>query len=322
MMKEIKLPPYGNKVTLSGEVYAKDEFVNYIPYPLFGFEIKSFRPNKKNLPTPRFDEIRVIVIKDEQKFDVIEVGKLVSIDGEMQSRNFLTEHELIDESIQTAVEMYMNFYKVGEYPTSTAPTDYIMQAIEWDKLLEYDLLEEIPHDSVLREGNVRERDEVQMYLYKVDINGEVHKYTEHTTHEVIAHKITVLEEPLDPIVGDKNEVVYQGRVSRAPFLDVVNGVQFSKFSLQSKVRFFEPKEERMVFLNVFGWGKNAAILFNEVQEGDFLCIKGRIQTRRMERPVKAKKQKEDGKIKTSKYTLTDIVRDISISSMAKNKNMG
>ncbi|WP_456363838.1 single-stranded DNA-binding protein [Priestia aryabhattai] len=316
-MKEIKSKPFKNKVTISGEIYAKDDSINYIPFPLAGFDIRSYREQKGSDEEPIYDEIRIIRFNDETVLDDYEIGDRVLIKGEAQSRNYKTTHPLDNDLIQNAVDLYTNFFQEGELPTEKQPTSRIKQPISWDKLFEYNLIDEIPADSVIREDGTRERTEIQMYIYRVDHNGEVFKETEHTAFEVIAHEINKLDEDLDSSTGDQNYIIYHGRISRSPSFDVVEGNQFAKITVQSFVEYFQPEEKRFVFFNFFVWGKNAEIVLAELDEGDMVRLTGRIQSRSIERIIKLKKKNSAGKTKRKKITVNEITREVSIVTMAK-----
>lgn len=315
-MKEIKTKPFKNKITLSGEVYSKDDFVNYIPFPLAGFDIRSYREQKEN-EEPLYDEIRIIRFNDEDILDNLEIGDRVLIKGEAQSRNFTTTHPVTDDLIQNAIDLFTNFFEEGKLPCVKQPTSRIKQPISWDMLFEHNLLEEIPADSIIREDGTRERTENQIYIYRLDDNGEVYKETEHTAYEVIAHEIIKLEEPLDTSNGDENYIIFHGRVSRNPSFDVVEGNQFAKVTVQSFVEYFLPDEKRFVFFNFFVWGKNAEIIFSELSEGDMVRFTGRIQSRVIERTLRLKKKTSSGKTKRKKITVNEITREVSIGKMAK-----
>ena len=316
-MKEIKTKPFKNKVTISGEIYAKDDSINYIPFPLAGFDIRSYREQKNSDDESIYDEVRIIRFNDETVLDDYEIGDRVLIKGETQSRNYKTTHPLDNDLIQNAVDLYTNFFQEGELPTEKQPTSRIKQPISWDKLFEYNLIDEIPADSIIREDGTKERTETQMYIYRVDYNGEVFKETEHTAFEVIAHEIIKLDEPLDSSVGDQNYVIYHGRISRSPSFDVVEGNQFAKITVQSFVEYFQPEEKRFVFFNFFVWGKNAEIVLAQLNEGDMVRLTGRIQSRSIERTIKLKKKNSAGKTKRKKITVNEITREVSIVTMAK-----
>lgn len=314
-MKEIKTKPFKNKVTISGEVYAKDDFVNYIPYPLAGFDIKTFREQKEDEPV--YDEIRVIRFNDESILDDLEIGDRVLIKGECQSRNYTNTHPLTDDLIQNAVDLYVNFFEEGQLPSLKEPTTHIKQPISWEKLFKFNLIDEIPADSIIRENGEREKNSVQNYIYRIDHNGEVYKETEHTAYEVIAHEVIKLTEPLNSIVGDENKVTYHGRISNSPTFDVINGNQFAKVTVQSFVEYFLPDEKRFVFFNFFAWGKNAEIIFSELDAGDIVRFTGRLQSSTIERTIRLKKKNSAGKTKRKKITVNEITREVSIGKMAK-----
>ncbi|WP_394555409.1 hypothetical protein C1N61_28150 (plasmid) [Priestia aryabhattai] len=316
-VKEIKTKPFKNKVTISGEIYSKDESINYIPFPLAGFDVRSYREQKDLNEEAVFDEIRIIRFNDEDVLDSLEIGDRVLIKGEAQSRNYKTTHPLDNDLIQNAVDLYTNFFQEGELPTEKQPTSRIKQPISWDKLFEYNLIDEIPADSIIREDGQRERTDTQSYIYRVDYNGKVFKDTEHTAFEVIAHEITKLDEVLDPLSGDQNTITYHGRISRTPSFDVVEGNQFAKVTVQSFVEYFLPDEKRFVFFNFFVWGKNAEIVLAELDEGDMVRFTGRIQSRVIERTIRLKKKNAAGKTKRKKITVNEITREVSIVKMAK-----
>lgn len=315
-MKEIQTKPFKNKVTLSGEVYSKDDYTNYIPYPLAGFNIYSYREQKEN-EEPTYDEIRIIKFNDEEILEQINIGDRVFIKGEAQSRNYTNTHPLTDDLIQNAVDMYRDFFEEGQLPCKEQPTTRIKQPISWDLLFHYNLIDGIPADSIIRENGERERTETQMYVYRVDANGEVFKETEHTAYEVIAHEVTILSEELDPSVGDENHITFHGRISRNPIFDVIDGNQFAKLTVQSYVEYFQPEEKRFVFFNFFVWGNNAEIIFSELSEGDMVRFTGRIQSRTIERILRLKKKTASGKTKRKKITINEITREVSIEKMAK-----
>lgn len=315
-MKEIKTKPFKNKVTLSGEIYKKDEYINYIPYPLAGFDIRSYREQKEN-EEPVFDEIRIIRFNDEDVLEEFEIGDRVLITGEAQSRNYTTTHPVTDDLIQNAVDLYMNFFEENQLPCIKQPNSRIKQPINWAMLFEYNLIEEIPADSIIRENGNRERTENQIYIYRLNENGEVFKETEHTAYEVIAHDVTKLEDSLDPNSGDLNHITFHGRVTKNPTFDVVEGNQFAKIIVQSFVEYFLPEEKRFVFFNFFVWGKNAEIIFSELNEGDMVRLTGRIQSRTIERTIRLRKKNAAGKTKRKKITVNEITREVSIGKMAK-----
>lgn len=316
-LKEIKTKPFKNKIVISGEIYSKDEYINYIPFPLAGLDIKSYREKKEDEEEALFDQIRIIRFNDENVLEDYEIGDRVLINGELQSRNYTTIHPVTDELIQNAVDLFMNFFEEGKLPCEKQPTSRIKQPISWEMLFHYNLIEEIPADSIIREDGSRERTESQTYIYRLDENGEVYKETEHTAFEVIAHDITKLEEPLDPLKGDENHVIFHGRASRSPSFDVIEGNQFAKITLQSFIEYFQPEEKRFVFFNFFVWGKNAEILLNEIVEGDMVRFTGRLQSRIIERTIRLKKKSSSGKTKRKKINVNEITREVSIGKMAK-----
>lgn len=344
-MKEIKAKPFKNKITITGEIYKMDEYINYIPYPLVGFDIRSHRPSKgtpidvnptesskaNELPltlenendsadttnNQNFDEIRIIRFHDETLLDDYQIGDRVRIKGELQSRNYATLHPLTDDLIQNAVELYTNFFEEGALPCEKQPTSRIKQPILWEKLFQYNLIDEIPADSLIREDGLKEKTETQIYTYKVDENGEVTKETENTAFEVIAHTVEKLNEPLDLEQGDENHVVYHGRVSRSPVFDIIDTTPFSKLTVQSFVNYFQPEEKRFVFFNFFVWGKNAEIILNDLEIGDMVRFTGRLQSKVIERTLRLKKKNAAGKTKRKKITINESVREVSIEKMAK-----
>lgn len=347
-MKTIKTKPFKNKVTLTGEIYKMDEYINYIPYPLVGFDIRSFRPTKEDsalleqqdnitldeLPLAQagaidpeieqektnsqaYDEIRIIRFHDETLLDDYEIGDRVRIQGELQSRNYATLHPLTDDLIQNAVELYTNFFEEGLLPCEKQPTSRIKQPILWEKLFQYNLIDEIPADSLIRKDGTKEKTETQIYTYKVDENGEVTKETENTAFEVIAHTVEKLDESLDVVKGDENHVVYHGRVSRSPLFDIIDANPFAKLTVQSFVNYFQPDEKRFVFFNFFVWGKNAEIILNNLEIGDMVRFTGRLQSKVIERTLRLKKKNAAGKTKRKKVVINESVREVSIEKMAK-----
>ena len=315
-MKQIKAKLFKNKITISGEIYSMDDYINYIPYPLAGFNIRSYREQKENEEL-KYDEIRIIRFNDEKVLDDYKIGDRVLIEGELQSRNYTTIHPLTDDLIQNAVDLFTNFFEEGKLPCEKQPTPRIKQPICWEMLFKYNLIDEIPADSIIRENGKRERTEHQIYIYRVDDNGQVYKETEHTAYEVIAHKITKLDEPLDPKMGDENHVVFHGRVTHPPIFDIKDGNPFAKVTVQSFIDYFQPEEKRFVFFNFFVWGKNAEIIFRDLSAGDMVRFTGRLQSRTVERVIRLKKKNSAGKTKRKKITVSEITREVSITTMAK-----
>ncbi|MED2737498.1 single-stranded DNA-binding protein [Bacillus toyonensis] len=314
-MKTINTKPFKNKIALSGEIVAMDDMIRYIPIPLAGFDIHCYREQKNN-EDPNFDHIRVITFDNETVLDDFEIGNRVLIKGELQSRNHTTTHPITDELIQNGVELYTSMFGDG-LPAEIQPTSRIRQPLSWDMLLKHHLITEIPADSMIRENGVKEKNEIQCYVYRIDHNGEVYKEMEHTAFEVIAHEITKLEEPLNPLEGDVNHVVFHGRVSRPPIFDIIEGNPFAKVTLQSFVEYFQPDEKRFVFFNFFVWGKNAEILLSDLAEGDQVRFTGRIQSKEIERVLRLKKKNSAGKTKRKKIPIIEITREVSVGKMAK-----
>lgn len=369
MIKLQQNEQFFNKIKLNGTVVKKDGFVNFAPFPIFGMEIKTKKTkelksmyrftNNEDLTKP--DEtkssdyfyFRIIFINQPNVINEFEIGDRITLLGEIQSRNYFQFYPLSDTLIQNAVDIYQNLF--NKIPTKEEPTQFIRQPIHWEPLLDLNLLEGIPSDSLFIEDGKKSDDPNNPYLYKIDWNGEVTKETRETIIEVIVldykkeEKLCVVESsdsslidsnPLEKLVKDDqldtnittesniesdenlgdeeviNDIFISGRVASTPNLEVQGANVFTEFKVQTYIPFFEKKEERLTFITVKATGGDAEKIFNTFEYGQYIQVYGSLVSEMTNHTFRVKKITASNKKKTKKIVITKT--DRFILTNAKN----
>lgn len=312
-MKNIKVKGFQNSLELTGTIEKVDEYVRYIPSPMIGFDLLSYRRRKSEEADYIADNIRIIVFDNENFLQEFGPGMRVHVKGEWQSRNFTRDYYDVDEQIQNAVDMYVQLF--NEFPSKKQPKGRIRQPLDWSKLLKLSLLAGVPEDSMFKEDGSKEKTEDSQYVYRVDENGEVFKETEHVSYEVIAHSVTPVEEDMDPLLGDVNRITIIGKTTRPPSFDVL-GVPFSNFNVQTHLKYFKD-QERVAYANIIVWGESAEDVFGNVQKTDLVKIVGRIQSRTYTKIEIKRWKTPSGRRKKKEIERPLITREISASKIYK-----
>jgi hypothetical protein len=192
---------FDNKVQLVGRVIKKDEFVNLVPFPIFGLEIEvpieeaktslyQFEKVEDEEPS-KFFSFRVIFFNNESIINEIEIGDIIAVNGELQSRNFSQKHPMTDDLLQSSVEIFQNLF--NKLPVIKEPTQHMRQPIHWKELMDMNLLEQVPNDSKYDENNSLVEESNKPYIYKLNWNGEVSKETDESILEVISFEYKKLD---------------------------------------------------------------------------------------------------------------------------------
>ena len=156
------------------------------------------------------------------------------------------------------------------------------------------------------------------FVYRVDVNGDVFKETQHVSYEVVAVSYEKIEEEVDPIKGDFNKATLLGRITKDPFFDFIGKetpIPFCSLNIGTKSSFFE--EERMFFNNVITWSKLAETIFENFQKDDYIKIVGRLQSRNFEKEFVKRWKTPSGKRKKKSKIFTLTTREISATKSHK-----
>ena len=310
-MKNIQTKKEGifdNKVQLVGRITKKDEFINLVPFPIFGLEIEvpieeartslyQFAKLEEDVVS-KFFYFRVIFFNNETIINDVEIGDMIAINGELQSRNFSQQHPMTDDLLQSSVDIFQNLFNI--LPVLKEPTQHMRQPINWKKLIDMNLLDSIPNDSRLDENNLIIDESNKPYIYKLNWNGEVTKETEESILEVISFEYKKVE-TIQEI--DSSLVLISGRISDKPTFEIEDGNIFTQFKVQTFQRSFEPKEKRFVFVKVKIVGLESQDIFNAYKKNDFISVAGALVSERKDFTFKIKKITSSNKIKKKKVTI-------------------
>lgn len=307
LFKDVQYKRDLNVIELTGVIKNLPDYCKYIPRPLISFDLDSYRRRKSEEEEWRVDENRIVVFDDEEFHEKFSNGDRIRIKGELQSRNYTRDTYEVDELIKFAVTNYVDIW--GSYPTKKEPKGNKRQLIEWSKLIEATLLETVPEDSIFDEFGNKNRE--AEYVYRVDVNGDVFKETQHVAYEIVATSIVKVEEELDSLLGDYNKAVILGRITKEPFFDFIGKdtpIPFCSLNIGTKSAFFE---ERMFFNNIITWSKLAETIFNNFHKDDYIKIVGRIQSRTFEKEFVKRWKTPSGKRKKKSKMFTLMTREIS-----------
>lgn len=314
-MKEIPYKKDENFVDIVGTIKDLPDYCKYIPRPLISFNLISYRKRKNIEEEWSFDENRIVLFDNEEFHLNFKDGDRIRIKGELQSRNYTRDNHTVDEIITMGVSNYIEFTE--SFPTKKEPKGKMRQLIDWSKLLEFGLIEEVPSDSMYKEDGSKDKSPDAPYIYRVDDNGDVFKETEHVAYEVVAKKIEQVEEERDEIYGDKNKVILTGKITRNPYFDYLgttNKIPFFSFNIRTKSTFFE---ERIFYNNVISWSNLAEDAFENIKINDFVKVIGRLQSRSYTKEITRRWVTPAGNKKKKKVELDLITREISASKIEK-----
>lgn len=307
-----------NKVTLTGTITSMPDFCRFMTIgdetrPILSFDLISYRRSLNGAP-PKTDENKIVVLDDDSFFEKYKVGDRIRLTGELQSRNYTRDNHEIDESISLAVSNYIEIF--GEYPTDVHPVNSQRYPVNWSKIHESGLLPFVPHDSMFLMDGTKDKSAERPYVYRVDAYGELFKETEHVTYEILARNITLLEEPLDPAVGDKNIIVLFGKISRDPNFDIIgdNPKSFCNFSIKTDSKTFP---NRIFYNNVVTWGGLADDVFSEFVKDDLVKVIGRLQSRRFNKEFTRRWTTPGGNRKKQTKEFEVLTHEISASTIQK-----
>ena len=134
------------------------------------------------------------------------------------------------------------------------------QPINWDKLLEYGLLPEIPSDSMYQSGMVKEKTPDSPFIYRVNLDGEVTKEVQHVTYEIVVASYEKVTEEFDEAVGDINKAKMCGEITKPPAFNILgeNSMYFVNINIGAESHYFDG---HMFYNNAIAWGKNAQNIF-------------------------------------------------------------
>lgn len=318
-MKNVTYKGDKNTIEITGIIDGMPDFVKYTPRPLITFDLHSYRRKKNEEDEWNIDINRIVLFDKENFHNEFQNGQRVKVEGEVQSRNFTRDNHQIDDLIDMSVKNYIEI--LGSFPTKKPPKGKKREIIDWNKLLgendfQLKLLEEIPEDSIFKENFVKDRE--GEFIYRVDEDRNVYKETQHVSYEILATKITPLEEQeVDPKKGDFNKAVFIGKATKQPYFDYIgseNPIAFCSMNLGAKSEFFPG---RTFYINVITWGKTAEEAFAAIQRNDFVKVIGRLQSRTYEKELIKRWKAQSGKRKKKKIVLNLTTREISATKVVK-----
>jgi hypothetical protein len=299
---------FNNDVQLIGRVTKKDDFVNLIPFPVFGIEIEVPKPSFEKVPyhffvpektePSNFSYFRIIFLKNESIITDLEIGDIIMVKGEIQSRNFNQQHPMTDDLLQSLVDIYSNLYK--STPTDKEPTQFKREPIVWKKMLNLNILEEIPIDSSLDEDNKLVSEPNKPYTYKVDRNGDVSKETKETIVEVVAFDYKKIEEFPE---SEHSSVVISGRIADHPQFEIEDNNIYLELKVQTFQKSFEPDEKRFAFARIRILGLEAQEIFKSYKKNDYIHLHGTFVSELYNVSFKIKKITSGNKMKKKKIEL-------------------
>lgn len=314
-MKESKYKKDINRVEITGEIRNLPEFCRYVPNPLVSFDLITYRQRKSEEDEYKFDEQKIVLFDDENFLLEAKEGERYKFFGELQSRNFNRTLEDIDELYVLAVQ---NYNEIMEHlPCEVQPEGRKKEVVDWRKLLELKLIPKAPEDSMYNDEMFKEKDREKCFIYRLDESGELTKETQHVTYEILVSSYEKLEEPLDNLRGDVNKVTIAGRITKNPFFNMLgtgNKIPFVNFNIGTKSEIFPT---HMFFNNAIAWGKNAENIFQNLHEGDYVKIKGRLQTRKYTKELIKRWKTAGGNKKKKVIPIELLTREVSISIVEK-----
>lgn len=313
-MKESLYKKDVNRVVLSGEISNLPEFVRYVPRPLISFDLISCR-QRRSEEEEWIKDVNKIVLFDEETFlKTVKEGERYKFIGEMQSRNYNRVNEEIEELYVMAVSNYYDI--MGEYPCLEEPDSRKKQPIDWRKLLSIGLIPEAPEDSMYDADMNKYKSQESPFVYLVDENGETTRESQHVTYEVLVKEYEKLEAPVDPLAGDINRVKMAGRVTFDPFFNVLGErmVPFVNFNVGTQSNIFDG---HMFFNNAIAWGNRAEDIVKNLHKGDYVYIKGRLQSRDYVKKFTKRWKTPGGNRKKKVIELPLKTREVSISYVEK-----
>ena len=316
-MKHVEYTKDENFVDIEGTIDNLPDYCKYIPRPLVAFDLFSKRKRKSEDEEWKVDHNRIIVFDDEEFHTIFENGERVRIKGEIQSRNFTRDNHPVDDLIKTAVKNYIEIEE-GNMPTVTHPKGKKREPLQWEKLMVYGLLPDVPDDSMWKLDGSKQKTQDSPFVYRIDENGDVYKESEHTAYEILAKKIEKVEDECHPLNGDKNKVVLCGKITRRPNFDMVgpSSIPFFQFNVRTISTFFEG-QKRVFYNNVISWSTLAEEGFETLQVNDFVRVIGRLQSREYIKKVRKKWTTEHGNNKSKNIELSLTTREISASKIQK-----
>lgn len=289
------------------------DFCNYIPRPLISFDLDSYRRRKSEEDEWQIDQNRIIVFDREDFYKEYRDGDRIRVIGEIQSRNYTRDTYEVDEILTMAVRNYVDIW--DKYPCAKKPKGNARQLVEWDKLIEFGLIPDIPEDSIFKAGGVKDREGT--YVYRVNEDGELFKETQHVRYEVIAKEITLLEEDFDELDGDKNKAVVCGRITKQPYFDMIGGenqIAFCSFNVAMKSEVFE---DRTFYVNVITWAKVAQTVFEGFVKDDYIKVIGRLQSRTFQKEFVKRWKTPSGKRKKKAKIFDLVTHEVSATKVSK-----
>lgn len=310
---------FRNSIAINGVVNSCDSMTNYIPHPLFGFELHSpivapfdFLEKMKNDSQEDVSSFRCVVLNDEEAYDIITEGSFVNITGEIQSRNYEKFHPIEEPELQNAVDLYHSIF--DEFPTKKQPEERSDEIIQWSKLFELDLLNDIPTDSIFDEEQILVESESNIYYYKVDWNGGVKRITPETIYEVLIHNYQVLDEKPEYF---KNEVDLLGRISSEVQFDINENGPEARFTLHNYLNYFKGVEKRFSFLPIRVFGDEAMEIFDKYKRGDFIELEGNLFSFNKDKVLRNKKITPSGKVKRKRAEFKEREHFVLLNNIKK-----
>lgn len=309
MFKTTKMQQERNYIKLSGTLVniftIENEEENII-----SLDIHSYRKQINNQNRQKFDEIRVYIFNQPDFLNEFAPGDRIQVIGEIQSRNYEFDY-VFDDEVQIAVDNYFHLFQT--IPTLEIPAEGKRVDIDWRKLTDISLIENVPNDSKKDEWGNRRTDKDARYIYTVDETGKVSKVTQHTAYEVAAKKYKKLEEPLEPAKGDYNYVNLVGKVIRkVPVYTNSQGIMSCTFNLATVSSIFE---NRFYYLHVLQWESLARAVQNELEIGEVVEVSGRFQSRPLKKDRKNQWLSKTGKKRVRQFESEVTIREISASTI-------
>lgn len=318
MLKKVPFKKEENFVDITGTIKNIGE-LRYVKLPhlrpLISFEIDSFRKRKSVDDEWVTDTNKVVLFDDESFLDNYKEGERVRIKGEVQSRNYTREENIMQELLPIAVKNCVEFFE--EYPSLNKPVGKMKQPVHWQTLVDHGLLPEnkVPEDSMYLIDGTKQKTSERKYVYRVDENGDLSKETEHVTYEILVRKYERLEEAIHPIRGDKNKVVLCGPATKEPRFDLLgknNSVPFSSFTIKTKSRILDGK---IFYNNVISWANLAEDIFSDVKRDTIVHVVGRLQSRTYEKELTKRWKTPSGNKKKKSKVFEFTTYEVSASKV-------
>lgn len=295
-----RFPDAHNKVELTGTIARSGKFETFgdeldLRYPSNGIPVVRFdlhvhrQPliDSEGNPVPQFDTIRVLLWDDlaervgREGADQLRVGNRVELVGRFQSFN-----RIYTEDAVTIYNLSQRFLKLtGERPLGAPVQGSAGEGhlVDWDQLLAEFPDIEIPDREEQFRGKVR---------YVIYPDGQVRREESATHYEVHAHYIRRIEDFLPDGEQDRNQIVLLGKTKDCWYREVGEDStpQFHSCLCVPRPKKGKPGRPQYDYLHIYSWRQLAQEMRDEVNDGDVLLVRGRLQSRSYDSERKIKRK--------------------------------